>query len=118
MPEKVDKLKVSELGIEDKRRKISEALKEEIKDRYAAGQSQRKISRDTGVSRRMVKFILFPEEYEKHLEDRRKRKVWKKYYDKDKHREAIKDLRQRKKEALKNDNRGITQDSSSANKQV
>jgi len=60
----------------DRRVKYTEEDKEKVKTMYRFERlSQRAISRDTGISRRMVSFILFPEKYEvarKQFKERRK----------------------------------------------
>lgn len=81
MPSPTDKNRIGREN--DRRRKVSDAEREEIIQRYNDGQSQRKIARETGVSRRQIGFIVDPERYKAHLERNKKNEHWKKYYDKD-----------------------------------
>jgi transposase len=66
MPYKHEKKKIPKPL--DRRVKYSEADFTKVRDMYEAGQSQRAIARATGMSRRMISFVLFPEKY-KHAKD-------------------------------------------------
>lgn len=93
---KLDKLKIpKEL---DGRRKITDEQKVEIRELYERGIGIREITRRMeNISRRSIQFILFPERLE-HLKQHYKQiEHWKQYYDKDKSREQIKKLREKKR---------------------
>lgn len=95
MPSKVDHIKV----LFDKRKKLSLEDKQALRLLYGQGWSIRAIARHYGVSPRSIQFILFPERLEHNKELRRKRleNDPQRYYDREKHTEAIRDLRIRKK---------------------
>ena len=87
----------------DKRVKLSLEEREQIKFWYGRI-SQRRLAHMYGVSRRLIIFIGDPEKYEKNLVNRKLRGGSKAYYDKDKHRDAMKKHRRRKQElCLKNE---------------
>ena len=75
----------------DRRVKLSLEDREKIKEYYGKI-SQRKLAKLFGVSRRLIQFIGDPEQYEKNKGIRRY------YYDKDKHREYMKNHRRWKKQ--------------------
>jgi|TARA_R110000772_G_scaffold68118_2_gene150881 transposase len=97
MPSKVDKIKVGRKY--DRRVKLTLDQRAEIKKIYGT-LSQRKIAADYGVSRRTIQFIGDPEKHEENKRRREERGGSKIYYDKDRHNEAIKNLRGYKKELL------------------
>lgn len=72
MPYKSEKIKLpSEL---DRRRKLSEEQKEEIRYKYETGlYSQRKLASEYNVSRRLIQFVLDKDKYERAKEQRRER---------------------------------------------
>jgi len=81
----------------DKRVKLTLCQKEEIFELYATGNySQRALSREYNVSRRLIQFIICPEKLEENRQRRQERGGSKQYYDKDKHRIAMKTHRQHK----------------------
>lgn len=60
MPYKSEKIRLSRE--QDRRVKLSEAQREEIRQKFnSGGYSQRALAREYGVSRRLISFILFPE---------------------------------------------------------
>ena len=61
MPTLADKTKCSLLPGYDRRCKWTQEDKEDVKYLFSLGLSQREISRRTGISRRLISFILFPE---------------------------------------------------------
>ena len=74
----------------DLRRKLSDRQKERIRLLYIEGVPIREIAKMyRQVSYRMIQFIVFPE--------RTKARDWSKYYDKEKHRIAMKKHRDHKK---------------------
>jgi len=84
----------------DKRRKLSDADKEEIQYRYlkVGGVSQRDLAKEYNVSRRLIVFCIYPERQEKNYKNRVNNGGSKSYYDKDKNREYMQKHRLRKKE--------------------
>jgi transposase len=97
MPYKFDtnKLKISK--DDDKRRKLTEFQKEQIKQNLE-GLSQRKLAAKYSVSKTTIQFILNPKSKELSLERRQERGGSMQYYDKEKHRESMKRYRHGKKE--------------------
>src|SRR3990167_7028675 len=65
----------------DRRVKITDTQRENIKTMYFFGRLyQREIARQTGVSRRMVSFILFPEREARCKEQHKERRKDGRYY--------------------------------------
>ena len=78
----------------DKRVKYSPEQIENVKRLYDFEKwSMRKISRETGISRRYIDFILHPE----HLVDNRRTRDWTKYHNREQLTKLTRELRQRKK---------------------
>lgn len=98
-----DKLKIQKK--DDRRIKLTDADKEEIRYRYlrVGGVSQRELAREYGVSRRSIIFAIYPERREANYKQRVARGGSKQYYDKDKHTEAIREHRRYKKELYDQD---------------
>ena len=83
----------------DKRRKLTDGDKEEIRNEYKTGLiSINGLASKYGVSKRTIQFTLFPERLERNKELYKERRKDGRYYDKDKHREYMKGHRRRKKE--------------------
>lgn len=82
----------------DKRKKLTEDDKKMIKYFYEQGQSINSLARRYNVNKRTVQFLLFPERLEHNKELRRQRLLLdpQRYYDKDEHNKAMRDLRKRK----------------------
>lgn len=82
----------------DRRRKIPRSERPRIKSMYESKlYSMRELANLYGVSKRLIQFIVYPER-DKELKARVKaEKRWLKYYDKDKHKLAIRRLRAHKK---------------------
>lgn len=91
MPAKTDKLRIGKKN--DGRRRVSDDLRAQIKMMYEQGKSIRALARETGVSRRLIGFIVDDERYQAHLERNKRTQHWKKYYDKDKRREYMRNYR-------------------------
>ena len=108
MPEKVDKMRLSEE--QDRRRKLTEEQKESIRTEYALGNtSHAKLADKYGVSKSLVTLILNPERAA-----RVKQRVadhWREYHDPDKHREATKATRHYKKELVRKQELGMKEES-------
>ena len=94
MPYKFDKDKLNIPKALDKRRKLTDEDVQMIRNMYALGYTIRGIARAfPEVSRRTIQFKIFPER----LETVNFSGHWKKYYDKDKHREYMRKHRNYKK---------------------
>lgn len=66
----------------DRRVKVSETTRENIKTMfYFERLAQREIARRTGVSRRMVNFIIYPERMKRNAEQHKERRKDGRYYD-------------------------------------
>ena|SRR3990167_1765285 len=65
---------------------------------HKSGFSQRAIAREIGCSRRYVQFVLYPEKLEHNKELYAKRRADGRYYNKEKHRQAMTKTRRYKQE--------------------
>lgn len=85
----------------DKRVKLTDEDRAQIKALHEEGQSIRAIARmfEGKCSRRMIQFILFPER----VDAMRANRDWRKYHDREKLTKAVADIRARKKELLENE---------------
>jgi len=77
----------------DKRRKLTDGDKAEIKEWYRDGTSIRTIAKAKGVSRRLIQFVLFPERHAQNLIARAERGGSMRYYTKEKHTRAVRKYR-------------------------
>lgn len=81
----------------DKRRKLTDEEREEIKHLYATGDkenySQRKLAKMFGVSRRLITFIVDPEKLKADRERLKERGGSKIYYDKEKQKKYMRNHR-------------------------
>ena len=95
MASKIDKIHV----LNDKRKKLTDEDKQLIIKMHDEGWSIRKLAEKFDVSKRLIQFILRPELIQHSQELRRKRLILDphRYYDKDKHRICMADLRARKR---------------------
>lgn len=82
----------------DRRRRLTEEDREDIKRDHAAGDSIHAIARCYGVSRRLVQFILYPERHEENKARRRARGGSRAYYDREKNTGYMRRCRAHKKE--------------------
>ena len=79
---------------DDKRRKLSEEQKDEIREKYSMGlYSQRGLAKEYIVSKRLIHYTIHPDKLKKDAANHDS----KKYYDKDKHREYMRTYRANKK---------------------
>ena len=100
MPFKSDKIKLPEKF--DRRVKLTQEDKSEICFlKYSENLSQRQLARLFGVSRRTIQFVLYPEKLEENKKRREERGGWQQYYDKDKHRDSMKNTRRYKNRLFK-----------------
>ena len=93
MPYKSEKLKMPKEY--DKRIKLTDKQKEEIKKLYGKI-PQRKLANIYGVSRRLIQFIGNPELKEKNLQRLQERGGTRIYYDKERHKKYMKKHRKYK----------------------
>lgn len=89
MPSKTDRMRVSDLGLPDRRIKLTPEKREHLFGMHRAGVPIRQICRILGVSRRLVQFTLFPER----KDAARNGRTWADYYDRELHRKAMKEHR-------------------------
>jgi transposase len=81
---------------DDRRRKLSDAQREEIRTQHALGASQRRLAEHFGVSRRLISFILDPEKEARAKAQYAERRRDGRYYDPEKHAAAIREHRRHK----------------------
>ena len=98
MPSKIDKLKLSEN--QDRRRKLSFEQKGEINHLYnnVGGYSLNDLAKKYNVSKKTILLIVNKESKLKN--DINIKNNYKKYYDKEKHNQAVKNTRKYKKELM------------------
>ena len=100
MPYKTDKLKIDNQFL-DRRTKLIDCQKELIKYLFANSDiSINGLARQFKVNKRLIQFILFPERQKKNLIDRKNRGGTMYYYDKDYHKEKMKEHRRYKHKIL------------------
>jgi IS30 family transposase len=97
MPRKSDLLTIKNKKL-DRRVKLTDDQREEIKDLKDGILSQRSVATMYNVSRRTIQFIWFPEQLEENKRRRAERGGSAQYYDRKKHAEAMKEHRNYKKE--------------------
>lgn len=98
MPFKSEKIKLPKKY--DRRIRLSDEQREEIRDKYASGlYSQRSLASEYQVSRRLISFILDPEKYSKCREQFKERRKDGRYKpDKESWNKAMKEHRAYKQE--------------------
>jgi predicted house-cleaning noncanonical NTP pyrophosphatase (MazG superfamily) len=84
----------------DRRVKLTEEQREEIRELYGTI-SQRKLAKMYDVSRRLIQFIGCPEKHEKNLEQRKASGGSMQYYDRDKQRRYARNHRRYKQQLNK-----------------
>src|SRR4051812_36207748 len=97
MPHLHEKEQFNLLPAYDARCKWSQDDKDRVKYLFETGMSQRAIARETGISRRYISFILFPERLEHAKALFKERRKDGRYYKKETHRKAINATRLKKK---------------------
>ena len=103
MPYKSEKLIIQHTEF-DRRIKLTSLQKEEIISLHSKGISQRELARRFKVDRRLISFIIDPASYAKNLKRREERGGTKVYYNKEKHKDYIREHR-RYKQKLKLENK-------------
>lgn len=81
----------------DRRVKIPKSEYPKIRLKHEAGYGVRELGREYGVDHRLIQFILFPDRKKKNVEDRQERGGSKVYYNREKHRLAMRKHRAHKK---------------------
>ena len=83
----------------DRRRKLSDDNKEEIRELYkAGGTSQRALAKQFNVSRRLIQFVLDPEKLTENYQRRVARGGSSVYYDRENHTRSIREHRRYKQD--------------------
>lgn len=99
MPFKSEKIIIDHTE-NDKRIKLTDEQREKIREEYSTGLiSHRNLAKKYNVNRKTIYNILHPNKYQEQLEKNKEEKHSQKYYDKEKHKEYIKEHR-RYKQAL------------------
>jgi transposase len=101
MPYKFEYKKIPIPKDKDRRRKLTDEQKTEIKALYGKV-SQRKLASIYGVSRRTIQFIGDPEKHKENLQRRQERGGSMAYYDKDYNTSRVREHRRYKNKTLKN----------------
>lgn len=86
----------------DRRVKLTESDKQQIRDLTAEGYSQRKLAAMFGVSRRLITFVQDPKKLEANKQVRKERGGSKLYYSREKHTQAVREHRKYKKSVISN----------------
>ena len=95
MPYKSEKIKLQ--GLQDRRRKLTDEQKEEIRAIYATGKvGQRPLAKQFGVSRSLIQIIVNPEIAEK--KKQRMKEHWREYSDREQLTKSVRNLRKYKQE--------------------
>ena len=82
----------------DRRIKLTEVDKKQIKQLYKNGMAIRAIGRAYSVDKRLIQFILFPERLTENKKRREERGGWIQYYNKESNTVSIRKTRQHKHE--------------------
>lgn len=98
MPSKVDKVIIGDKEL-DRRVKLTEEERKRIPIEYAKGDtSYSKLAKKYGVSKKLIMMVVDPEKEKRNKEQFKIRQSDGRYYNKDKHREYMKNHRNYKKE--------------------
>lgn len=100
MPYKIDTYKVKLPRELDRRIKLQDEQKEEVKEMFKIWVSINNIAQNFEVSRRLIQYIIYPERLEHAKELYAIRRLDGRYYDKDKQRESIKSTRHHRQKNL------------------
>lgn len=100
MPYKIETDKIKLPRHLDRRVKLTDEQREEIKELHKRWISQRALARQFKVSRRLISFIVHPEKLERARElYKERRKDWR-YYDREKHTKQIRETRRYRQSVL------------------
>lgn len=99
MPYKSEKIKI-EGTQHDRRRRLTEQQKNEIVSLRGVI-SRKRCSLIYEVSTRTIDFLWYPEKLDKNKQQRQDRGGWRQYYNKDEHKESMKDTRKHKQNLFK-----------------
>jgi hypothetical protein len=99
MPYKSEKIKI-EGTQHDRRRRLTEQQKNEIVSLRGVI-SRKQCSLIYEVSTRTIDFLWYPEKLEKNKQLRQERGGWRQYYNKNEHKESMKDTRKHKQNLFK-----------------
>lgn len=94
----IDKVKI-EWTLLDRRRKLTEEQKEEIRELYPIIKSQRKLAKEYNVSRTTIQIIVNPDRARRIKQ--RIKDHWMDYKDQKSHTKAIRELRRYKRDLVK-----------------
>lgn len=96
--------KIPLVGLQDRRRKLTDIDKADIKLRYEKGEGIREIARQYAdkCSRRSIQFVLFPDRLKSMQTKHAKEQHWKKYYNRKQLTEAVRNWRNYKYGLFKN----------------
>ncbi len=97
MPYKFETEKLKIPPTYDKRRKLNDIDKEDIRSLSRNGYSQRQLAKLYNVSRRLIQFIIDPRKLEENIERRKERGGSAQYYDTDSNTTYIRKHRRYKK---------------------
>lgn len=96
MPYKSEKIIIDHTA-NDKRIRLTDEQKQKIKEEYATSLiSQRALAKKYNVDRKTIYNILHPDKYQEQLKANQENKHSQKYYNKEKHKEYIKNHRRYK----------------------
>lgn len=84
----------------DRRRKLTEEQKEEVKALKDTGLSKKEVAAQYGCDRRTIDFIWNPEKLQRNIQLRQENGGSRAYYDKEKHRQYMQKYRNHKREIL------------------
>ena len=84
----------------DRRRKLTEIQKDEIRALKDTGASKQDVAAQYGCDRRTVDFLWYPEKLKRNLQLKQERGGTKHYYNKEKHRQYMRAYRNHKRQIL------------------
>lgn len=98
--------KIPLIGLQDRRRKLTEDDKEDIKARHKRGESIHAIARAYAgkCSKRLIQFTLYPERLKALQKKHAKEQHWKRYYNRKQLTEAVRNWRKYKYKLFKDKN--------------
>ncbi len=100
MAYKIDRIKIAHTP-HDRRIKLSEDDRQKIRKLYRGGKSLNDIAKIYGVSKSTIHNAVRPEMYQRQLEQKSKKQVWKMEYDRVSHNTAQRKTRRYKNELYK-----------------